>query len=248
LALVVILIIPPILNMINPQIFRGVDLVVPRMTVDIPTIYDVVGTLRTHTLEDGETVVSVDNSVFWLPFEQGQALPNVIISSTARAYFYASTLQNRFNYASRYQNITYGSACNYFVYEVLRESGAIPNVCIGNIDMYGGASNFHNILTSKNFQKHARSKGFEWKVLPFNGTMVRPGDVVVRTKRRRGHGHVAIAVPVKTKKGGFAVLLAEASYTTSTTKIMANPEKYLPHINEIGKRPFNYIVRPVPIN
>ncbi|MCS7200942.1 MAG: hypothetical protein NZ822_02230, partial [Patescibacteria group bacterium] len=38
LALVVILIIPPILNMINPQIFRGVDLVVPRMKINIPDL------------------------------------------------------------------------------------------------------------------------------------------------------------------------------------------------------------------
>ncbi len=258
IALIVVLIIPVLLNLINPKIFKGAQMTVPKFTVKVPTFADIIGDVYIDELPDGTRVPTVDNAILYSELITKDTPPSV------RAYInYALSAANspngRDNYLKRKHggNLSLASACNYFVYFALQEANLVP----GGACPYG-ASRFHLMLTKQeDFQNIARKNGFEWKIIrPKKGGVteedVLPGDILVRTRLINEHGHVGIVVPLRTKKNGFYYGSAEASYSTNIEAIRKNPGRYLPHIRKItyldkkiGNRQYRFdlIVRPIPI-
>ncbi|GIW65118.1 MAG: hypothetical protein KatS3mg093_097 [Candidatus Parcubacteria bacterium] len=249
IALIVVLIIPPILNLINPKIFQGVKMPIPKLTFNMPSFSQIRGDFYyVESPSDGGYTLAVDNSIFadreFVNYATYKKIPSSTLEYILKAYSYANSAAGRKSYADSHPgNLSLDSACNHFVFFVLKETGFVPkDVC----SIYG-ASKFHEMLTKKNFQDHVKSLlGFNWVVIDFSPKKVQPGDILVRTKLINGHGHVGIAIPLKTKSGGFTIASAEASYTKYPTQVSRFPEKYLPHIKKIDSR-FNLIVRPVPI-
>jgi hypothetical protein len=254
IALIVVLIIPVLLNLINPKIFKGAQMTVPKFTVKVPTFADIIGDVYIDELPDGTRVPTVDNAIYssipGLPYGNITKETSLsILTYILYAYIAAKNTSTRKIYSDEHPgNLSLASACNYFVYFALQEANLVP----GGACPYG-ASRFHLMLTKRDFQNIAIKNGFEWKIIrPKKGGVteedVLPGDILVRTiKLINGHGHVGIVVPLRTNKNGFYYGSAEASYSTNIEAIRKNPGRYLPHIRKISQYRFDLIVRPIPI-
>ncbi|MCS7184154.1 MAG: pilin [Patescibacteria group bacterium] len=158
------------------------------------------------------------------------------------AYSYSNSDIARGVYAQRYgTNVTSLTACNFFVYRILKEAQAVPDTCPSE-----RASDFHKLLTNNNLQQYAQQKGFKWTTQKFNINNLQPGDILVKTSLSRGgHGHVAIVVPVLDKNNKKRLVIAHASL--STRRINNTYSGSPPRLTSIPNN-FQIIVRPMILN
>jgi hypothetical protein len=252
LSIVVVLIIPPILYLIDPNIFKG-KLQIPQVEIKPPeAFYDTsyapeeigdVYEIPQVEVEDYGSNKAIKN----VNLDPSNKLPEKIhpkiYEFIQKAVYYA---QNEQAYRKDFaREIPIGasptssqiSACNFFVWRMLVDSRIIPKACAE-----GGASEMNDILVYKfQCQKLLDSNEYvRWIELPFKQykNALRPGDILVREiPPGKQNGHVGIIVPVqkKTNTGTNnkpALALAAAS-------LHGHPPRIL---NKIGSR-WDYIVR-----
>jgi hypothetical protein len=248
LSIVVVLIIPPILYLIDPNIFKG-KLQIPQVEIKPPeAFYDTsyapeeigdVYEIPQVEVEDYGSNKAIKN-VNLVPSDNlPEKIHPKIYEFIQKAVYYAENEQayrKDFGIAlSASPKSDEVSACNFFVWRILVASRIIPKACA-----YGGASQMNDILVY-NFQckKLLDSNEYvRWIQLPFKQykNALRPGDILVREIRPgRQHGHVAIVVPVqkKTNTGTNnkpALVLAEASLHGHPPRITGRIRSNFDHV------------------
>jgi len=252
LAVVIVLIIPSILYLIDPEIFK-IKLKIPEVKVKAPEIYKTFEN-NPEALTGEIEIIRQENVI---PYHSNKAIKNVAIPGLHELHHKIHPqiydfIQKSIHYAQNNQayirdfridqieNATtrreQETACNLYVWRMLQTAGLLPKVC-----RWGGASEMNDLLKN-HCVKLNNNEYLRWQEINFKkllsefgknnlGIFIQPGDILVKEKPpNRKHGHVGTIVPVKSKDGKIAIALAHASYRNHDPRIQSDIRYYWDHI------------------